>query len=48
VKSGKFYVLTEEEKHIKNLIAKGLVNFRLIKVTEEEISKFVNSARKDD
>ena len=47
VKSGKFYVLTEEEKHIKNLIAKGLVNFRLIKVTEEEISKFVNSARKE-
>src|SRR3990167_1369110 len=48
VKSGQFHVLTDEEKHIKNLIARGLVNFRLIKVTEEEISKFVNSARKDD
>ena len=45
VKSGKFYVLTEEEKHIKNLIVNGRVNFRLIKITEEEVSKFV-SARK--
>lgn len=46
VKSGQNYILTEEEKHIKNLIQQGKVNFRLIKVTEDEISKFV-SARKD-
>ncbi len=45
VKSGTTHILTEEEKHIKNLIADGRVNFRLIKVSEEEISKFV-SARK--
>mgnify|MGYP001578817101 FL=1 len=42
VKSGISYLLTEEEKHIKNLIAAGRVNFRLIKVTEEEIHKFVS------
>lgn len=47
VKSGQNHILTEEEKHIKNLIAAGRVNFRLIKVTEEEIQKFV-SARKED
>ncbi len=47
VKSGQTYILTEEEKHIKNLIARGSVNFRLIKVTEEEIQKFV-SARKEN
>lgn len=41
VKSGISYLLTEEEKHIKNLIATGRVNFRLIKVTEEEIHKFI-------
>ncbi len=46
VKSGTAYVLTDEEKHIKNLIAHGRVNFRLIKITEEEINKFI-SARKD-
>lgn len=46
VKSGKLYILTEEEKHIKNLIANGRVNFRLIKITEEEVSRFV-SARKE-
>lgn len=46
VKSGQNHILTEEEKHIKNLIAAGRVNFRLIKVTEEEIQKFV-SVRKD-
>ncbi len=45
VKSGQFHILTDEEKHIKNLIARGLVNFRLIKVTEEEVQRFV-SARK--
>jgi hypothetical protein len=40
VKSGTS-LLTDEEKHIKNLIAQGRVNFRLIKITEDEISKFI-------
>ncbi len=43
VKSGENHILTDQEKHIKNLIAHGRVNFRLIKVSEEDISKFVNS-----
>ena len=47
VKSGQTHILTEEEKHIKNLIVSGRVNFRLIKVTEDEIQKFV-SARKEN
>lgn len=47
VKSGQTFLLTEEEKHIKNLVMGGRVNFRLIKVTEEEIHKFV-SARKEE
>jgi hypothetical protein len=46
VKSGQSAVLTDEEKHIKNLIQQGRVTFRLIKVTEDEVSKFV-SAQKD-
>ena len=46
VKSGINSILTEEEKHIKSLISSGRVNFRLIKVTEEEVSKFV-AARKE-
>lgn len=46
VKSGKLYLLTDEEKHIKNLIIAGRVHFRLIKITEEEIHRFV-SARKE-
>lgn len=45
VKSGVTHILTEEEKHIKNLIVSGRVNFRLIKVTEDEIQKFI-TARK--
>lgn len=45
VKSGLFHVLTPEEKQIKNLVASGRVNFRLIKVSEEDISKFI-AARK--
>ncbi len=45
VKSGEFHVLTDEEKHIKNLIASGRVNFRLIKVTEEEVHRFVSGSR---
>ncbi|MBI2596677.1 hypothetical protein HYW41_00790 [Candidatus Daviesbacteria bacterium] len=43
VKSGVTPNLTDEEKHIKNLIVTGRVNFRLIKVSEEEISKFVSA-----
>lgn len=43
VKSGGSFLLTEEEKHIKNLIAAGNVNFRLIKVTEDEIARFVSA-----
>lgn len=46
VKSGDSATLTEEEKHIKNLIAEGRVNFRLIRVTEDEIQKFVTSQKK--
>lgn len=41
VKSGTTHVLTDEEKHIKNLIHQGRVNFRLIKVSEDEISSFI-------
>lgn len=44
VKSGSS-VLTDEEKQIKNLILHGRVNFRLIKVSEEEIQKFVSSQK---
>lgn len=47
VKSGNFPTLTDEEKHIKNLIGKGQVYFRLIKVTEEEVHKFVSARRPD-
>lgn len=43
VKSGNSALLTEEEKHIKNLIASGNVHFRLIKVTEDEVSRFVSA-----
>lgn len=46
VKSGVTHNLTDEEKHIKNLIAHGRVNFRLIKVSEEDISRFVSANRK--
>lgn len=45
VKSGTAAVLTDEEKHIKNLILHGRVNFRLIKVTEDEVSRFVAARR---
>ncbi len=45
VKSGQTHILTEEEKHIKNLIVAGRINFRLIKVSEEDIQRFV-TARK--
>lgn len=43
VKSGNLSVLTDEEKHIKNLIQTGRVNFRLIKVTEEEVHRLVTA-----
>lgn len=46
VKSGQTAILTEEEKHIKNLINQGQVHFRLIKVTEDEIHGFVNAHTK--
>ncbi len=45
VKSGAYHILTDEEKHIKNLIVNGRVNFRLIKVTEEEVHRFVSSRK---
>src|SRR3990172_10382275 len=45
VKSGIVHILTDEEKHIKNLISAGRVHFRLIKITEEEIQRFVSSKR---
>ncbi len=48
VKSGISHLLTEEEKHIKNLIAAGRVNFRLIKVSEEEIQKFVTAKKGEE
>ena len=47
VKSGNFHVLTDEEKHIKNLIATGRVNFRLIKVTEDEVHRFVAAGKEN-
>jgi hypothetical protein len=45
VKSGTTHILTDEEKHIKNLISDGKVHFRLIKVSEEEIAHFVSAHR---
>ena len=47
VKSGVAHLLTDEEKHIKNLIAAGRVNFRLIKVSEDEVQRFVSSRKED-
>lgn len=43
IKSGESFVLTDEEKHIKKLIASGRVNFRLIKITEAEINQFISA-----
>lgn len=45
VKSGNSSVLTDEEKHIKNLIAQGSIHFRLIRVNEDEVSRFVSAQR---
>ena len=47
VKSGINAVLTEEEKHIKNLISTGRVKFRLIRINEEEIHRFVTAHERD-
>lgn len=47
VKSGMVHMLSDEEKHIKNLIAAGRVNFRLIKVTEEEVQRFVSTRERN-
>ncbi len=44
IKSGEAFVLTDEEKHIKKLIAAGKVNFRMIKITEAEINQFIASS----
>ncbi|MDO8498598.1 MAG: Holliday junction resolvase-like protein [bacterium] len=48
VKSGKLAVLTEEEKHIKNLIAGGRVHFRLIRVTEDEVHRLASAQRREE
>jgi hypothetical protein len=45
VKSGENHILSDEEKHIKALIVAGRVNFRLIKVSEDEVSRFVKGSR---
>lgn len=45
VKSGTSGLLTDEEKHIKTLIANGRVHFRLIKISEDEISRYVSAQR---
>ncbi len=48
IKSGVSHLLTEEEKEIKNLIASGRINFRLIKISEDEIQRFVSARKVDD
>lgn len=45
VKSGNSANLTDEEKHIKTLIQHQRVNFRLIKVTEDEVERVVKGLR---
>lgn len=45
VKSGVSHALTDEEKHIKNLIADGKVHFRLIKVSEDEVERVIKGLR---
>ncbi len=42
VKSGSSHNLSEEEKHIQQLISRGMVHFRLIKISEQEIQHFVD------
>ena len=46
VKSGSFANLTDEEKHIKNLVQNGQIHFRLIRVTEDEVHRFVTARQK--
>ena len=45
VKSGNA-VLTDEEKHIKNLVTQGRVYFRQIKITDTEINQFMSAHSK--
>lgn len=45
IKSGTA-TLSEEERHIKELIHHNRVNFRLIKITEDEISQYISSSRR--
>lgn len=47
IKSGESFVLTDEEKHIKKLIAAGRINFRMIKITEAEINQFITAQDRD-
>jgi hypothetical protein len=47
VKSGGA-VLTEEEKHIKFLVENARVNFRTIRISEDEISRYVSASRKNN
>ncbi len=47
VKSSHSAPLTEEEKHIKNLITAGRINFKIIRVNEEEIHNFVTARRRE-
>lgn len=48
VKSGHSAILTDEEKHIKFLIQQGRIHFRLIKVTEDEVHRFVTTQRNEN
>ncbi|MDD2822597.1 MAG: Holliday junction resolvase-like protein [Candidatus Daviesbacteria bacterium] len=43
VKNGNFATLTEEEKHIKNLVVTGRVHFRLIKISDEDAHKYISA-----
>jgi len=45
VKSGNFATLTEEEKHIKNLVVTGRVHFRLIKISDEDAHKYIAASK---
>ncbi len=47
VKSSSSSPLTAEEKHIKNLITEGRINFKIIRVNEEEIHSFVSARRRE-
>lgn len=47
IKSGLTPVLTDEEKHIKNLIQRGSVHFRLIKISESEINQYIAASKEN-